>query len=72
MFRLGDYYECFFEDAVIVCTAVDCRLYRRSDGDYVMVSIHKSRIEETIMCLKTQGYRVALLSKEGDNVDYCG
>ena len=63
MYRLGDFYECFFDDAVIVSREVELTLTARDCGDgkraaMCGVPFHKSDLY--VGRLVEKGYKVAI------------
>lgn len=67
-FRLGDFYEMFFEDAVIVSRELGLTLTSRS-GDMQknpMCGVPYHAIDSYLSKLVTKGYRVAIAEQIGD------
>ncbi|MCL1785635.1 MAG: DNA mismatch repair protein MutS [Alphaproteobacteria bacterium] len=64
LFRLGDFYECFFEDAVVVSRALELVLTRRgtdaSGGEIPMCGIPWHAAENYLGRLVRAGYNVAI------------
>lgn len=67
-FRLGDFYEMFFDDAVLVSRELDLTLTSRS-GDLEknpMCGVPYHAVEGYLTKLVTKGYRVAIAEQIGD------
>lgn len=69
MYRLGDFYECFFEDAVIASRELELTLTARDCGDgkrgaMCGVPFHKSDVY--VGKLVERGFRVAICEQIGD------
>ena len=75
MYRLGDFYECFYEDAVIASRELELTLTSRDCGDgkraaMCGVPFHKSDIH--IGKLVERGYKVAICEQIGDPKEAVG
>lgn len=69
MFRLGDFYEMFFDDAVMASKALDITLTGRdagSAGRVPMCGVPHHAVEQYIARLIEQGYSVALCDQTED------
>ena len=64
LFRLGDFYEAFYDDAVIVARELELTLTKRQDTPMSGVPHHTSEIY--IDRLVSKGYRVAIAEQIGD------
>ncbi len=68
-FRLGDFYEMFFEDAITASKALDIALTRRGQmqgQDVPMCGVPAHSYENYLAKLIRQGYRVALCEQTED------
>ena len=68
-YRLGDFYECFFDDAVIASKELELTLTARDCGDSKRaamcgVPFHKSDVY--VSKLVEKGYKVAICEQVGD------
>jgi DNA mismatch repair protein MutS len=63
-FRLGDFYEAFYEDASLIAKELDLTLTKRQDVPMAGVPFHTS--ETYIDKLVTKGYRVAIAEQMED------
>lgn len=70
-YRLGDFYELFFEDALTASKALDITLTRRGKGksgeDIPMCGVPAHRCETYVSRLIRQGYRVAICEQIEDS-----
>jgi DNA mismatch repair protein MutS len=69
LFRLGDFYELFFEDAVTASKALDITLTGRDAGDagrVPMCGVPYHSADQYIARLVDQGYRVAICEQVED------
>lgn len=64
LFRLGDFYEAFYEDAAILAKEVDLTLTRRQDIPMSGIPFHTA--ESYIDKLVAKGYRVAVAEQMED------
>ena len=69
MYRLGDFYECFFEDALVASRELELTLTARDCGDgkraaMCGVPFHKS--EQYVGRLVERGYKVAICEQVED------
>jgi DNA mismatch repair protein MutS len=64
LFRLGDFYEAFYEDAVLLSKELDLTLTKRQDIPMSGVPFHTS--ESYIDKLVAKGYRVAIAEQTED------
>ena len=68
-YRLGDFYELFFEDALIASKALDIMLTKRGkteDGDVPMCGVPFHAYESYLSKLVRQGYKVAICEQMED------
>ena len=68
-YRLGDFYECFFEDAVIASKALDLVLTGRECGDgkrAAMCGVPFHKADQFIGKLVDQGYKVGICEQVED------
>ena len=65
MFRLGDYYEMFYEDAVIVSHELGLKMtLRRSQGhECAFCSIPQCEADAHIAVLTSRGFKVAVCAE---------
>jgi DNA mismatch repair protein MutS len=63
-FRLGDFYEAFYEDALLIARELDLTLTKRQDIPMAGVPFHSS--ETYIDRLVAKGYRVAIAEQMED------
>lgn len=69
MFRLGDFYELFFDDAVVASRALDITLTGRDGGDagrIPMCGVPYHALENYLERLIEQGFRVAICEQVED------
>ena len=69
MYRLGDFYECFFEDAVIASRELGLTLTSRDCGDgkrAAMCGVPFHKADQYIAKLVERGIRVAVCEQIGD------
>ena len=70
LFRMGDFYETFFDDAKLLSKAVDVMLTSRSKsedgGDVPMAGVPYRTINEYLFQLVEQGFRVAVCDQLED------
>ncbi len=70
LFRMGDFYETFFDDAKVVARALDLTLTSRNkseDGEDVpMAGVPHKAINEYLFSLVEQGFRVAVCDQLED------
>ncbi len=70
MYRMGDFYELFFEDAIIAAKALDITLTRRgkgTDGEEVpMAGVPFHAVDNYLARLIRQGFRVAICEQMED------
>ncbi|GMA59114.1 hypothetical protein GCM10025858_36170 [Alicyclobacillus sacchari] len=69
MFRLGDFYELFFEDAVVASRALDITLTGRDAGEagrIPMCGVPYHALESYLDRLIEQGFRVAICEQVED------
>ena len=62
-YRMGDFYELFFEDAKIAASALDIALTKRgkhNDEDIPMCGVPHHSAENYIFSLINKGFRVAI------------
>lgn len=64
LFRMGDFYEAFYEDAVVLSKALDLTLTRRSDIPMAGIPHHTS--ESYVDRLVSKGFRVAIAEQMED------
>lgn len=64
LFRLGDFYEAFYEDAVLISCQLDLTLTKRQEIPMAGVPFHTS--EAYIDKLVSKGYRVAIAEQMED------
>lgn len=64
LFRMGDFYEAFYEDAVLISKELELTLTKRSD--YPMAGIPHHTSEGYIDRLVAKGYRVAVAEQTED------
>jgi len=64
LFRLGDFYEAFYEDAVLIATQLDLTLTKRQEIPMAGVPFHTS--EAYVDKLVAKGYRVAIAEQMED------
>lgn len=64
LFRMGDFYEAFYEDAVLIAKELELTLTRRQDIPMSGVPFHAS--EPYIDKLVAKGYRVAIAEQTED------
>jgi DNA mismatch repair protein MutS len=70
-FRLGDFYELFFEDAVVGSKALDLTLTRRGQAggqDIPMCGVPYHAAESYLARLVRQGHKVAICEQTGENI----
>ena len=70
-FRLGDFYELFFEDAVVGAKALDLTLTRRGQAggqDIPMCGVPYHAAESYLARLVRQGHKVAICEQTGENI----
>ncbi|MCA9299677.1 MAG: DNA mismatch repair protein MutS, partial [Phycisphaerales bacterium] len=65
LFRMGDFYELFYEDAVIASKAVGLTLTKRTEG-VPMAGVPYHQLENYLRRLIAQGYRVAVCDQVQD------
>lgn len=68
-YRMGDFYELFFEDAVIAAKALDIQLTKRGKHlgqDIPMCGVPVRRAEDYLRRLIAQGHRVAVCEQQED------
>src|SRR5262249_17294071 len=71
-YRLGDFYELFFDDAVVGSKALDLTLTRRGrhgDADVPMCGVPVHAAESYLARLIRQGHRVAICEQVEDPVE---
>ncbi|MFD1674621.1 DNA mismatch repair protein MutS [Alicyclobacillus fodiniaquatilis] len=69
MFRLGDFYEMFFEDAVVASRELDITLTGRDAGDagrIPMCGVPHHAVEQYLERLTDKGFRVAICDQVED------
>ena len=69
MYRLGDFYECFFEDAVVASRELELTLTARDCGDgkrAAMCGVPFHKADQYIGRLVERGFRVAVCEQIGD------
>ncbi len=69
LYRLGDFYECFFEDAVIVSKELELTLTARDCGDgkrAAMCGVPFHKADLYVGRLVERGFRVAICEQIGD------
>jgi DNA mismatch repair protein MutS len=69
LFRLGDFYECFFEDAAVAAKALDIALTRRGragDDDIPMCGIPAHAADAYFARLIRKGFKVAVCEQVED------
>ena len=64
LFRLGDFYEAFYEDAILLSKELDLTLTKRQEIPMAGVPFHSS--EGYIDKLVAKGYRVAIAEQMED------
>ena len=69
-FRLGDFYEAFYEDAVLISKELDITLTKRQEVPMAGVPFHSS--DSYIDRLVAKGYRVAIAEQMEDPRDVKG
>ena len=76
LFRMGDFYETFFDDAKILSRALDVMLTSRSKGedgcDVPMAGVPFRSINEYLFQLVEQGFRVAVCDQLEDPAQAVG
>src|SRR5436190_6437350 len=68
-FRMGDFYELFFEDAVVAARALDLTLTARnkgSDDEIPMAGVPHHAASSYIQRLLEQGFKVAICEQMAD------
>ncbi len=68
-YRMGDFYELFFDDAVVAASALDIQLTKRGKHlgeDIPMCGVPVRRAEEYLRRLIAQGHRVAVCEQQED------
>ena len=68
-YRMGDFYELFFEDAVVAAKALDIQLTKRGKHlgeDIPMCGVPVRRAEDYLRRLIAQGHRVAVCEQQED------
>ncbi|RVU54190.1 DNA mismatch repair protein MutS [Anaerosphaera multitolerans] len=68
-FRLGDFYEMFFEDAIVASKELDIALTKRAggnSGDYPMCGVPYHVADNYISKLINKGYKVAICDQMED------
>src|SRR4051812_11647749 len=68
-FRMGDFYELFFEDAVVAARALDLTLTSRnkgSDDEIPMAGVPHHAASSYIQRLLEQGFKVAICEQMAD------
>lgn len=68
-YRMGDFYELFFDDAVVAAAALDIQLTKRGKHlgeDIPMCGVPVRRAEEYLRRLIAQGHRVAVCEQQED------
>ena len=62
IFRIGSYYECFYDDALVCSVALDCdiRIRHMADGPVDLVSLPSRDIQNATRTLISAGYKVAV------------
>jgi len=68
MMRVGDFYECYGEDAETIAQAINITLTKREDGGQVipMAGVPYHAVERYVAKLIMQGFRVALMDQVED------
>src|SRR5450631_3394968 len=69
LFRMGDFYELFFEDAVVAARALDLTLTARNKGaeDQIpMAGVPHHAVSSYIQRLLEQGFKVAICEQMAD------
>ena len=69
MYRLGDFYECFYEDAVVASRELGLTLTSRDCGDgkrAAMCGVPFHKADQYIAKLVERGFRVAVCEQIGD------
>ena len=69
LYRLGDFYECFFEDAIIVSKELELTLTARDCGDgkrAAMCGVPFHKADLYVGRLVERGFRVAICEQIGD------
>jgi DNA mismatch repair protein MutS len=69
LFRMGDFYELFFEDAVVAARALDLTLTSRnkgSDDEVPMAGVPHHAASAYVQRLLEQGFRVAICEQMAD------
>lgn len=68
LMRVGDFYECYGEDAETISQAINITLTKREDGGRVipMAGVPYHAVERYVAKLILQGYRVALMDQVED------
>ena len=64
LFRLGDFYEAFYDDAILISQVLDLTLTKRHDIPMAGVPFHTS--EAYVDKLIAKGYRVAIAEQMED------
>ncbi len=64
LFRLGDFYEAFYEDAILISKELDLTLTKRQEIPMAGVPFHTS--EAYVDKLVAKGYRVAIAEQMED------
>lgn len=68
-YRMGDFYELFFDDAVVAAAALDIQLTKRGKHlgeDIPMCGVPVRRAEDYLRRLIAQGHRVAVCEQQED------
>src|SRR5580693_9523843 len=69
LFRMGDFYELFFEDAVVAARALDLTLTARNKGsedEIAMAGVPHHAVSSYIQRLLEQGFKVAICEQMAD------
>src|SRR5580658_9364993 len=69
LFRMGDFYELFFEDAVVAARALDLTLTARnkgSDDEIPMAGVPHHAASAYVQRLLEQGFKVAICEQMAD------
>ena len=69
LFRMGDFYELFFEDAVVAAKALDLTLTARNKGaedEIAMAGVPHHAVSSYIQRLLEQGFKVAICEQMAD------